>query len=60
MKVSDEHYSFFETLTASSIADDGVECGHEIGHDRVGIVQSSEDGENVGAWVGVLLAEGSI
>lgn len=45
-------------LTASATADDGVERGHEVGHDGVGIVQAGEDGKDVRARVGVLLAEG--
>ena len=43
----------------AAIADDSVEGRDEIGQDGICIVQAGEDGENVGAWVGVFLAEGS-
>jgi hypothetical protein len=47
-------------LTASPIAYDRVERGHKVGHNGVGIVEACEDGEYVGARIGVLLAESGI
>jgi hypothetical protein len=47
-------------LTTPPIAYYGVQRGYEVGHNGVGIVQTSEDRDDVGARVGVLLGQGSI
>lgn len=44
----------------TSIAYGRVECGYKVGHDSVGIVQTSKDRDDIGAWVGVLLSKGGV
>lgn len=46
--------------TVSSIAYGSVQCSDKIGHDGIGIVETSEDRDDVGAWVGVLLSKGGV
>jgi hypothetical protein len=46
--------------TVPPIAYSRVQGSDEFGHDGVCSVQASEEGDDVGAWVGVLLGQGSI
>jgi hypothetical protein len=46
--------------TVSSIAYSSVESSDKVGHDGVGIVETSEDGDDVGAWVRVLLSKSGV
>lgn len=46
--------------TAPAIAYCCVKRGHEVGHDGVGIVEASQDRDDIGAGVGVFLGESSI
>jgi hypothetical protein len=46
--------------TAPAVAYDRVQGGYEVGHNGVGVVQPGEDGNDIGAGVGVLLGQGGI
>jgi hypothetical protein len=49
-----------DTPTVSPIAYHGIEGSHKVGEDGIGIVEACEHGDDVGAGVGVFLAEGGI
>ena len=46
--------------TVSSIAYGSVQCSDKVSHDGIGIVKTSKDRDDVGAWVGVLLSKGGV